>query len=93
MKTVFKQGSGATGVVSPAGGVSIDAVPGMLPEKTVDGQDWGEWAREWREAPGGKADRLVKQWEAESDDGGESAGREFQVLLQWPPWGPHVPTN
>lgn len=53
----------------------------MLPETTVDGQDWGEWAREWREDPGGKADRLVKQWEAESGEGGESAGREFQVLL------------
>lgn len=47
----------------------------------MDGQDWGEWAREWREDPGGKADRLVKQWEAESGERGESAGREFQVFL------------
>lgn len=78
----FKQGSGAQVVASPSRGASVDAVPGMLPETTVDGQDWGEWAREWREDPGGKADRLVKQWEAESGEGAESAGRDFQVPLK-----------
>lgn len=78
----FKQGSGAQVVGSPSRGASADAVRGMLPETTVDGQDWGEWAREWREDPGGKADRLVKQWEAESSERGESAGREFQVPLK-----------
>ena len=46
----------------------MSAVPGQLPEKTRDGQDWAEWAREWREDPQGKADRLVGQWEAEAKE-------------------------
>ncbi|CAM9325151.1 unnamed protein product [Ectocarpus sp. 12 AP-2014] len=49
-----------------AGSDGFGSVPGQLPEKTRDGQDWAEWAREWREDPEGKADRLVSQWDAEA---------------------------
>ncbi|CAM9524380.1 unnamed protein product [Ectocarpus sp. 13 AM-2016] len=57
-----------------AGSDGFGSVPGKLPEKTRDGQDWAEWAREWREDPEGKADRLVSQWDAEAkaNEGGGS---------------------
>lgn len=55
-------------VTPPRRGDGVDDLPpGQLPEQTVDGQDWGEWAREWRTDPEGKANRLVKQWETESN--------------------------
>lgn len=41
-------------------------VPGVLPSTAPGGQDWADWAREWKEDPAGKADRLLKQWERES---------------------------
>lgn len=57
-------------------GDGVGSVPGQLPEKTRDGQDWAEWAREWREDPQGKADRLVDQWEAEAKaNGGSQVGQ------------------
>ncbi|CAN0104749.1 unnamed protein product [Scytosiphon promiscuus] len=61
------------------GGLGDDVVgasPGQLPEKTRDGQDWAEWAREWREDPQGKADRLVEQWDAESKASGRASSQE-----------------
>ncbi|CAN0104763.1 unnamed protein product [Ectocarpus sp. 8 AP-2014] len=61
-----------------AGSDGFGSVPGQLPEKTRDGQDWAEWAREWREDPEGKADRLVSQWDAEAkanEGGGSQDGR------------------
>eukprot|EP00903_Cladosiphon_okamuranus_P021499 g19764.t1 len=56
-------------------GEGVGPVPGQLPEKTRDGQTWAEWAREWRENPQGKADRLMDQWEAESEEPGGSQKR------------------
>lgn len=38
-----------------------------MPETTADGQDWAEWAKEWRTDPSGKADRLIKQWDVEHE--------------------------
>lgn len=68
-------------------GEGVGAVPGQLPEKTRDGQDWAEWAREWREDPQGKADRLVGQWEAEAKEtGGSQVGRrgqEAHFFVRW----------
>lgn len=49
----------------------VSSVPGQLPDK-----DWAAWAREWREDPQGKADRLVEQWDAESKANG---GAGFKV--------------
>lgn len=60
-----------------AGSDGFGSVPGQLPVKTRDGQDWAEWAREWREDPEGKADRLVSQWDAEAkanEGGGSQVG-------------------
>lgn len=54
---------------------AVGAIPGQLPEKTRDGQDWAEWAKEWREDPQGKADRLVAQWDKESKVNGNSQVR------------------
>lgn len=56
-------------------GEGVGSNPGQLPEKTRDGQDWAEWAREWREDPQGKADRLVGQWEADAKEAGGSQVR------------------
>lgn len=63
-----------------AGSDGFGSVPGQLPEKTRDGQDWAEWAKEWREDPQGKADRLVSQWDAEAkanEGGGSQVGNSL----------------
>lgn len=66
-----------------AGSDGFGSVPGQLPEKTRDGQDWAEWAREWREDPQGKADRLVSQWDAEAK-ANESGGSQVGISLHVP---------
>jgi len=58
-----------------AGGEGVGSVPGQLPERTRDGQDWAEWAKEWREDPQGKADRLVDQWDAEAQASGRGGSQ------------------
>lgn len=70
--TVCEQGRKAR---PGAGGAGVGSIPGQLPERTRDGQDWAEWAKEWREDPQGKADRLVGQWDAEAKASGRGGSQ------------------